>query len=122
MPERSVIVIGAGLDRFYMAGQWVTPAGGVPPCLFSGRHAIEMLCRDDGELFGCERGEHLGDGFLLDQVFEVRIWVHRLLRSSQLKLQTGERVGRWEDVGAGGAQQHVTRGDQAVQLGDQGGG
>lgn len=44
-----------GLDRFYMAGQWVMPGGGVLPCLHSGRHAIQLLCRDDGRPFGGER-------------------------------------------------------------------
>jgi phytoene desaturase len=37
-----------GLRNFYMAGQWVMPGGGVPPVLFSGRHAIQLLCRSDG--------------------------------------------------------------------------
>ena len=40
-----------GLGRFYMAGQWVLPGGGVPPCIYSGRHAIQILCHDDGRLF-----------------------------------------------------------------------
>lgn len=40
-----------GLANFYMAGQWVVPGGGVPPCLYSGRHAIEILCRRDRKLF-----------------------------------------------------------------------
>lgn len=40
-----------GLGRFYMAGQWVMPGGGVPPCLYAGRHAVEILCRDDGRPF-----------------------------------------------------------------------
>jgi phytoene dehydrogenase-like protein len=40
-----------GLKDFYMAGQWVLPGGGVPTCLFSGRHAIQMLCRRDGRAF-----------------------------------------------------------------------
>ena len=40
-----------GLDDFYMAGQWVMPGGGVPPCLYSGRHAIQLLCRRDGKTF-----------------------------------------------------------------------
>ncbi|MEW6352374.1 MAG: NAD(P)/FAD-dependent oxidoreductase [Thermodesulfobacteriota bacterium] len=40
-----------GLDGFYMAGQWVTPGGGVPPCLYSGRHAIELICRKHGRPF-----------------------------------------------------------------------
>jgi phytoene dehydrogenase-like protein len=34
-----------------MAGQWVMPGGGVPACLYSGRHAIQLLCRDDGKAF-----------------------------------------------------------------------
>lgn len=40
-----------GLKNFYMAGQWVIPGGGVPPCLFSGKHAVQLLCRDDGRPF-----------------------------------------------------------------------
>ena len=40
-----------GLKNFYMAGQWVIPGGGVPPCLFSGRHAIQLLCHDDNKSF-----------------------------------------------------------------------
>jgi phytoene dehydrogenase-like protein len=40
-----------GLDSFYMAGQWVMPGGGVPPCLYSGRHAVQLLCREDGKPF-----------------------------------------------------------------------
>jgi len=40
-----------GLDRFYMAGQWVMPGGGVPPCLYSGRHAIQLLSHHDGRPF-----------------------------------------------------------------------
>jgi phytoene desaturase len=41
-----------GLRDFYMAGQWVVPGGGVPPCLISGRDVAEMLCRRDGRRFG----------------------------------------------------------------------
>ena len=44
-----------GLGGFYMAGQWVIPGGGVPPCLFSGRHAAQLLCRDRGRPFHAER-------------------------------------------------------------------
>jgi phytoene dehydrogenase-like protein len=33
-----------GLDRFYMAGQWVEPGGGVPMAIMSGRHVVEILC------------------------------------------------------------------------------
>ena len=40
-----------GLANFYMAGQWVMPGGGVPPCLYSGRHAVQLLCRQDGKSF-----------------------------------------------------------------------
>ena len=40
-----------GLSNFYMAGQWVAPGGGVPPCLYSGRHVIQLLCRCDGKRF-----------------------------------------------------------------------
>jgi len=40
-----------GLDNFYMAGQWVVPGGGVPPCLYSGRQVIQILCRRDGKRF-----------------------------------------------------------------------
>jgi phytoene desaturase len=40
-----------GLANFYMAGQWVAPGGGVPPCLYSGRHVIQILCRRDGKRF-----------------------------------------------------------------------
>jgi len=40
-----------GLDNFYMAGQWVLPGGGVPPCLYSGRHVVQILCHRDGKPF-----------------------------------------------------------------------
>jgi phytoene dehydrogenase-like protein len=40
-----------GLENFYMAGQWVMPGGGVPPCFYSGRHVIQMLCKRDGKNF-----------------------------------------------------------------------
>jgi phytoene dehydrogenase-like protein len=40
-----------GLSRFYMAGQWVMPGGGVTPSLYSGKHAVQLLCRDDGKRF-----------------------------------------------------------------------
>jgi phytoene dehydrogenase-like protein len=41
----------AGLDGFYMAGQWVEPGGGVPTAIMSGRQAIQLLCRDAGRPF-----------------------------------------------------------------------
>ncbi len=40
-----------GLDRFVMAGQWVTAGGSVPSSLYSGRHAVEILCRRNGRRF-----------------------------------------------------------------------
>jgi len=40
-----------GLTNFYMAGQWVMPGGGVPPCLYSGRHVVQILCKRDGKRF-----------------------------------------------------------------------
>lgn len=40
-----------GLANFYMAGQWVMPGGGVAPCLYSGRHVIQMLCHKDKREF-----------------------------------------------------------------------
>jgi phytoene dehydrogenase-like protein len=40
-----------GLDDLVMAGQWVMPGGGVAPCLYSGSHAIQLLCRRDRRPF-----------------------------------------------------------------------
>lgn len=40
-----------GLDNFYMAGQWVQPGGGVPVCIYSGRHVVQILCRKLGRDF-----------------------------------------------------------------------
>lgn len=41
----------AGLECFYMAGQWVEPGGGVPAALMSGRQAVQLLCADEGHMF-----------------------------------------------------------------------
>ncbi len=41
----------AGLDGFYMAGQWVEPGGGVPTAVMSGRQAIQLVCHDEGRSF-----------------------------------------------------------------------
>jgi phytoene desaturase len=38
-----------GLGNLYMAGHWVM--GGVPGVLFSGRHAVQLMCHDDGRKF-----------------------------------------------------------------------
>jgi phytoene desaturase len=40
-----------GLSGFFMAGQWVMPGGGVVPCLYSGRHAVQLLCHEDKKRF-----------------------------------------------------------------------
>lgn len=40
-----------GLDGFYMIGQWVMPGGGVPPCLYSGKHVAQILCHKDKKQF-----------------------------------------------------------------------
>jgi phytoene dehydrogenase-like protein len=40
-----------GLANLILAGQWVMPGGGVPSCLYSGRHAVQLLCRQDGKQF-----------------------------------------------------------------------
>jgi phytoene dehydrogenase-like protein len=40
-----------GLDRFYMAGQWVEPGGGVPVAARSGRNVIQLICRDEKRIF-----------------------------------------------------------------------
>jgi phytoene dehydrogenase-like protein len=34
-----------------MAGQWVMPGGGVPPCFYSGRHVVQLMCERDGKDF-----------------------------------------------------------------------
>lgn len=40
-----------GLERFYMAGQWVEPGGGVPAALMSGRQLVQILCAQAGRRF-----------------------------------------------------------------------
>ena len=40
-----------GLDRFYLAGQWVEPGGGVPMATMSGRHVVEIICAQLGRPF-----------------------------------------------------------------------
>jgi phytoene dehydrogenase-like protein len=40
------------LSNFYMAGQWVSPGGGVIPSLMTGKHAVMLLCRQDSKKFG----------------------------------------------------------------------
>jgi phytoene desaturase len=40
-----------GLERFYMAGQWVEPGGGIPMAVMSGRHVAEIVCHAFGHQF-----------------------------------------------------------------------
>jgi phytoene dehydrogenase-like protein len=39
------------LSNFYLAGQWATPGGGVPPSLISGRNLIQILCHREHRPF-----------------------------------------------------------------------
>jgi phytoene dehydrogenase-like protein len=41
-----------GLERFYMAGMWSMSMGGFMPAIFSGMHAVQVMCREDGKVFG----------------------------------------------------------------------
>jgi phytoene dehydrogenase-like protein len=40
-----------GLKRFYMAGQWLFPGGGLPPAGQSGKWAIQMICKQEKQKF-----------------------------------------------------------------------
>ena len=40
-----------GLDNFYMVGQWVSPGGGLPSGVMTGRHVTQILCKRDGRKF-----------------------------------------------------------------------
>jgi len=40
-----------GLGSFYMAGQWVYMGGGVPGAIMSGRHLIQIICKQDKKRF-----------------------------------------------------------------------
>lgn len=43
-----------GLDNFWMAGQWVSPGGGLPSALMTGRGVAEIICRKTGRKFKTE--------------------------------------------------------------------
>jgi phytoene dehydrogenase-like protein len=45
-----------GLERFYMAGQWVEAGGGVPISAQSGRNVAQIICKRDGKRFHTSRG------------------------------------------------------------------
>ena len=40
-----------GLDRFWMAGQWVAPGGGLPSGVMTARQVQQLICHADGEPF-----------------------------------------------------------------------
>jgi len=40
-----------GLGSFYMAGHWVHPGGGVPGAVTSGRHLMQVICKQDKRPF-----------------------------------------------------------------------
>jgi phytoene dehydrogenase-like protein len=40
-----------GLRKFYMAGQWVEPGGGLPAALMSGRNLAQIICKQQGVAF-----------------------------------------------------------------------
>jgi phytoene dehydrogenase-like protein len=40
-----------GLSNFYMAGQWVSPGGGLPSGVITGRGAVAQICKRDGKKF-----------------------------------------------------------------------
>jgi phytoene desaturase len=50
----------SGLDRFYMAGQWVEPGGGIPIAVMSGRQAVQLMCEEAGIHFVASGKEFAG--------------------------------------------------------------
>jgi phytoene dehydrogenase-like protein len=40
-----------GLKRFFMAGQWLFPGGGLPPAGQSGKWAVQMICKEEKQKF-----------------------------------------------------------------------
>jgi phytoene dehydrogenase-like protein len=42
-----------GLKNFYMAGHWVSPGGGLPSGVITGRNALKMICKQEGKRFTC---------------------------------------------------------------------
>jgi phytoene dehydrogenase-like protein len=44
-----------GLDNFYMVGQWVSPGGGVPSGILTGRQVMQIICKRDGKKFVTSR-------------------------------------------------------------------
>jgi phytoene dehydrogenase-like protein len=46
-----------GLKKFYMAGQWLFPGGGLPPAAQSGKWAIQHICKEEGIRFKSHRSD-----------------------------------------------------------------
>ena len=40
-----------GLKKFYMAGQWLFPGGGLPPAGQSGKWAVQYICKEEKKKF-----------------------------------------------------------------------
>jgi phytoene dehydrogenase-like protein len=40
-----------GLADFYMAGQWVSPGGGLPGCAITAKEVMQLICHADGKAF-----------------------------------------------------------------------
>jgi phytoene dehydrogenase-like protein len=40
-----------GLKNFYMAGQWLSPGGGIPPAAQTGKWAIRFICKEEKTVF-----------------------------------------------------------------------
>ena len=41
----------SGLKKFYMAGQWLSPGGGLPPAGQTGKWAIQYICKEEKTKF-----------------------------------------------------------------------
>jgi phytoene dehydrogenase-like protein len=44
-----------GLRNFYMCGHWVSLGGGMPPAAYSGRDAVQLICREEKNIFKREK-------------------------------------------------------------------
>jgi len=40
-----------GLERFYLTGQWISPAGGIPAVIAMGRQVTQIICAEDKKAF-----------------------------------------------------------------------
>ncbi len=56
MPSMNTMLVSVpktlpDLERFSMAGQWVSPGGGLPSGLITGREAIRRICKAERVAF-----------------------------------------------------------------------